>query len=330
MSNYQTTEEEELWPAAIDPEWPEGAVWVPPLYSRRDAIKSWMRYYGLGLLVLGVLVASGAYLVFDVRSEMRDADKFSEFMAASERTSASDTESAKASASVPGRSTSILTVDTAPGGAVVLLDEDTLGTTPLRGQAVETGVYFVSIRKENYASVDTVLIVHEDDSLPQLFFALDPEESADGASLASAFTAPPRTDGRVGAPVPSEPQPAQKKTDSSTSEVHPISGDRETGYRLSLPEDESPEPSPQAVNDDQRVAPTGALSVLVRPWGSIYIDGRLKQRNTDVRYSTPLKAGRYVLRVEHPALGVREQVVEIRNGETQHLVLDLSERQDAE
>jgi hypothetical protein len=84
------------------------------------------------------------------------------------------------------------------------------------------------------------------------------------------------------------------------------------------------------VNDDQRVAPTGALSVLVRPWGSIYIDGRLKERNTDVRYSTPLKAGQYVLRVEHPTLGVREQVVEIRNGETQHLVLDLSERQDAE
>lgn len=70
---------------------------------------------------------------------------------------------------------------------------------------------------------------------------------------------------------------------------------------------------------------TGTFSVLVKPWGSIYIDGQLHEPDTDLQYTTELPAGEHQLRVVHPNLGIWEQSVEIDAGARRDLVIDLTQ-----
>ncbi len=67
----------------------------------------------------------------------------------------------------------------------------------------------------------------------------------------------------------------------------------------------------------------GTLSVLARPWGSIYVNGNLVKRDTDVLYSAPLPSGFHTIRVVHPVLGEQEQTVEVRAGLTTRVVFEL-------
>lgn len=69
----------------------------------------------------------------------------------------------------------------------------------------------------------------------------------------------------------------------------------------------------------------GSISVLVRPWGSIYIDGRLERRDIDVEHTAQLPAGTHTVVVTHPTLGRVTRTIEILPGQTQRLVFDLNE-----
>jgi hypothetical protein len=71
---------------------------------------------------------------------------------------------------------------------------------------------------------------------------------------------------------------------------------------------------------------TGRLSVVVRPWGTIVLDGAVAARETDVRYEAAVAAGPHRVRAEHPVLGSREVVVSVGAGETAEVVIDLADR----
>jgi hypothetical protein len=68
---------------------------------------------------------------------------------------------------------------------------------------------------------------------------------------------------------------------------------------------------------------TGRLRVLAQPWGTIYINGTLHARESDVWYETTLPAGAYRVTVVHPALGQRVQTVEVRPDDETAVVVDL-------
>ncbi len=72
---------------------------------------------------------------------------------------------------------------------------------------------------------------------------------------------------------------------------------------------------------------TGRLAVLVRPWGTILIDGAVAARETDVRYEAAVAAGPHRVRAEHPVLGSREVEVVVGAGEAAEVVLDLHEHE---
>jgi hypothetical protein len=74
-------------------------------------------------------------------------------------------------------------------------------------------------------------------------------------------------------------------------------------------------------------ARTGRLRVLARPWGTIYIDGTLHARESDVWYETDLPVGRHQITVVHPALGERTQYVGISAAEETSLVVDLRDEE---
>ncbi len=71
---------------------------------------------------------------------------------------------------------------------------------------------------------------------------------------------------------------------------------------------------------------TGTLRVLAKPWGSIYINGELKQEATNVRYSTQLPPGQYRITVVHPVLGRWETFAKIEAGKDASFVVDFNSR----
>jgi hypothetical protein len=67
----------------------------------------------------------------------------------------------------------------------------------------------------------------------------------------------------------------------------------------------------------------GQLRVLARPWGSIYVNGELRERNADVWYQMSIPAGEHEVSVVHPALGQQTRTVTVEAGEQLSIVIDL-------
>jgi hypothetical protein len=60
----------------------------------------------------------------------------------------------------------------------------------------------------------------------------------------------------------------------------------------------------------------GTLQVLVKPWGSIFIDGKLHKIDTDVVYTVQQPMGEHRLQVEHPVLGAFYRSVQVSSDTT--------------
>lgn len=81
----------------------------------------------------------------------------------------------------------------------------------------------------------------------------------------------------------------------------------------------TPPPAPTPVDDRP-----SELTVSVVPWGSIYVDGQLVARETDVRQTFTLPPGRHTVAAEHPTLGRTETTVDLRPGGSRTVTLELS------
>lgn len=79
--------------------------------------------------------------------------------------------------------------------------------------------------------------------------------------------------------------------------------------------------SESLVVDASLASAIGKLIVLVEPWGSIYIDGKLYKLETDIEYTTDLVAGTHVVTATHPTLGSVSQQVSLNGGERVRVTL---------
>ena len=68
----------------------------------------------------------------------------------------------------------------------------------------------------------------------------------------------------------------------------------------------------------------GTVSVLAKPWGTIYIDGELKKAESDRLFVAKLSPGFHRLRIEHPSLGQWEQVIDVKAGEELPITVDFN------
>lgn len=71
---------------------------------------------------------------------------------------------------------------------------------------------------------------------------------------------------------------------------------------------------------------SGILSVLVKPYGSIYIDGTLERRDANTRYSKTLAAGSHRLAAVHPTLGKWEKDVTLAAGQEAFIEIDFNKQ----
>ena len=109
--------------------------------AKRGSILRLLRRYAFPITLVAVVLAVGSLIYF-----------------APERLAPAPT--AGESASVDRFSS--LSVYSQPAGARVVVEDDTIGTTPLKGRRLSTGTYFVSVMKEDYEAQDTVLTLSAD------------------------------------------------------------------------------------------------------------------------------------------------------------------------
>lgn len=82
---------------------------------------------------------------------------------------------------------------------------------------------------------------------------------------------------------------------------------------------------PAPKTEDRPVLPTtGVIEILVKPYGSIFIDGKPKQQDSDRQHTEELPTGRYTVRAVHPTFGVWEKQVAIVAGKTADLTIDFT------
>jgi serine/threonine protein kinase len=72
------------------------------------------------------------------------------------------------------------------------------------------------------------------------------------------------------------------------------------------------------------LALNGTLKVLIRPWGSIYVDGIMKEKDTNFQFQTELPVGIHQVKAVHPALGEWEGQIKIESDHTQDIVIDFN------
>ena len=109
--------------------------------AKRGSILRLLRRYAFPITLVATVLAVGSLIYF-----------------APERLAPAPT--AGESASVDRFSS--LSVYSQPAGARVIVEDDTIGTTPLKGRRFSTGTYFVSVMKEDYEAQDTVLTLSAD------------------------------------------------------------------------------------------------------------------------------------------------------------------------
>lgn len=326
----------------------------PP--SRGKRLLFALQKHSFLLVSLALLVGLGAILYFFLTPFSDDVDAAELERLAMEQ-QATGTEAA-------GATGPALRLASQPAGATVLWDMDSVGTTPLRLSAVEPGAYVLRLRREGYATLDTIVFVQ--DAPLDLSLRMQPlvEEAP---ALAATEPAPPPAErvpeARPEPPPSSQPSPTRSSRTTPDDEAdaaqtgmltvtsypsgasilidgdlygktpHTISAMAAGAHNVLLhlegynrrSVDVDVAAGETAYVHEQLVRSTGTLTVTVEPWGTIYIDDKLHELDTDVQYETTLPVGHHTVRVEHPVLGTRERSVAVRSGETTRLVLDLRE-----
>lgn len=253
-----------------------------------------------------------------------------------------------------------VTVQSSPSGAAVRVNGDSIGTTPLLDHALRRGVYMFSVRAEGHFRADTVVTLKEG-TTPTFQLALQARPGADTSSDESSPDPPapdPRPTPVASAPDEDDPPQADESPALGTLYVTstpegalvtigeteqgrtPVSVSRlpvgEKSITLSL-DGYEPWSTTVAVQQDTTrqvqadLQPrSGQLRVLARPWGTIYVNGDLHARESDVWYETSMPAGGHRVTVVHPALGQVARDVQVEAGEETSIVIDLREEGESE
>jgi hypothetical protein len=68
----------------------------------------------------------------------------------------------------------------------------------------------------------------------------------------------------------------------------------------------------------------GELNILIKPWGSIYVNDSLKKKDTNVRYKQSLLSGTHMIKITHPSFGVWKKEIQIEANKSRELLVDFN------
>lgn len=336
---------------------PRWVPYTPPAPDGWDRVRLLLRQLSFPLIV--VLLAGGLagvlfYWVPDpepVASTAPSVNVLPSGLEAPERASA---------AAGTGR----LRIQSAPAGATVRVNGDSVGVTPFADSTRQAGVYMLSVQQEGHFRADTVVVL-DAGSAATVRFSLRPRPDYEDASPAvpepEAQRAPRIAAAQQNRPLPVTAVPPKTAPPEATPAFGALYVTSDPpGARVTVNDTErgrTPLPLSRISPGAQRVAvaldgyqpwtgqvdvqadttarvhaslqtETGRLRVLARPWGTIYIDDTLRVRETDVWYEAELPIGPHQITVVHPALGRQTRQVEVRAGEERSLIVDLRSQEE--
>ncbi|MCI0694715.1 protein kinase [candidate division KSB1 bacterium] len=193
-------------------------------------------------------------------------------------------------------------IESQPPGALVTLDGKSAGSTPYRNSNLSPGRHQLVLRLEGYENYSTTIVVSAGKITP----VTAPLKKAAAVSQLSVNSTP---DGATLLLDGQEIGTTPYQSNNVAVGAHQIVL-RKTGYRdYSASVTVSPQ-QPSAV-EAKLVLQLGALRVLVKPYGSIYVDGILQKTDTNVLFTMNLPAGSHKLKAIHPSYGAYEKTVNI-------------------
>lgn len=298
-----------------------------PIPSRREA--GFFGAYGplFFFVLLALIPVLGAVLLFTSASDPA-------FTPLSDEERASLMSSTPATVGPPAPAT--LHVRSAPGDALVYVNGAFEGITPYHADSMASGWHALILRKQGYAIGDT-LVYLEAGKATSLAFALD------SLAVATRFAAPADAEPAPGrgptlqtgtAHIDTSPAGAEVYVDGALVGRSPLRlSDLDAGAHdvtLALAGHASQTlrvvvaPGKRATARADLVPLSGTLSVIVHPWGSVYVDGVLYARDTDLRHDIAVPAGSHTVRAVHPVLGAQEWRVDVEAGRRTPVEFDLN------
>ena len=200
-----------------------------------------------------------------------------------------------------------------PNGAGVWINNKFIGTTPREKEELNAGRFNLIIRKKGYAEYRDAFIVRKG-------------QTTNVDAVLGIL-------GKLN--ISSQPNGAAVLLDGYSIGSTPISekGLKEGSYLVSLKKEGYEEyatnvkiSSNRVSNISKSLVPLkGSLKILIRPWGSIYVDGILQKKDTNIQFETTLPVGLHKIRARHPALGEWEKQIKIEGKRPVEYVIDFNQ-----
>jgi hypothetical protein len=228
---------------------------------------------------------------------------------------------------------STVSVSTMPESATVLLDDQSIGITPIRDFPITAGKIALWLQKLGYFTLDTSLAIQSGQTAG-FFFAMNkrpPEPIAVRRDQTKPVEETPLV--ALGAlRITSQPSEASAWLDGANVGSTPYKNPKvKAGHHIILLRKKGFKDYPAfvEVTHGQEIAVHGELSplvgqlqVLIKPYGFIFIDGELHQDNTEFKYTTDLLAGGHRVVAVHPAYGTWEKEIAIEPDRLRDMTID--------
>jgi len=225
-----------------------------------------------------------------------------------------------------------------PTGATVFLNGKPIGVTQLNFSARHNSRVKLRLQKPEYFPVDTAFVIRKGQD-STFSFALKP--AARVSIKANPATAEFRLDGKftpwarlVDAMLSVGPHRIEISAKGYTSIKDSFNlsqgFNKERAYTLNkIVAPLSPRPvvgsGDSTSKPNARLTPrVGTLQVLVLPFGSIYIDGKLQKEDWDRQFKTELAVGAYLLKATHPQFGTWEKQITIEGEKLRDIPIDFN------
>lgn len=202
-----------------------------------------------------------------------------------------------------GAAGATLSLTTTPQGALVLVNGDTAGTTPINGYALkEAGPLMLKVRKKGYSPLDTTLTATAGTrvTLQEVTLA---KAAAEERTHSTATLAENTQGSSDSAPSSSEPEPQQSDPASKTTSAQPSQNQRGNSE----------------AGDDETAsggeAPTGLIDVSTQGPVTVLVDGEAQTASRSIS----LQAGEHTVTCRHQQHGSINRTVQVTEGETQSL-----------
>ena len=206
-----------------------------------------------------------------------------------------------------------LQITSVPSGATVWLDGSLVGKTPYSDNQFKAGNHQLLLRREGYQDFSRTIhgVAGETTPIVANLAALLGELHVTSAPEAALIL----LDGKQ---IGTTPHNIQKVEAGEHTIVLQKKGFKDYSTSVTV------EPAKVSQVNGKFTAVTGSLNVLVTPRGSIYIDGDLKKKDTDVQYEIDLSVGTHQVKAVHPTLGTWEKKVEIEPDRLQDIPIDFN------